>query len=324
MTESTRLLGRSGIEVSPLGMGCWAIGGGAWGKVDDSESKRALRRAYDLGITFFDTANIYGKGHSEKLIAEALSDVREKLVIATKFGYTFEEEDAEEDYSQSTTLNSIRQSCEASLRRLNTDYIDLFQFHINEYDPDRAFEVRDSLEILVREGKIRAYGWSTDFPEGVPTFAEGEFCTAVQLELNVLADNPIMISVAEALNLALINRGPLAMGLLTGKFKTGARLPTDDIRGPNSPAWMKFFQAGEPNPEFLTKLESVREILQSNGRTLSQGALAWLWARSPLTVPIPGFKTVAQVEENCGAITFGALTAEQMTEIAQILETDEV
>ena len=133
-------------------------------------------------------------------------------------------------------------------------------------------------------------------------------------------DNPDVIAICERHNLAAINRGPLAMGLLTGKYTAETRPATDDVRGEKSPEWMKYFINGKPNPEWLAKRDAIRTILTSNGRTIAQGALACLWARSPQTIPIPGFRTVKQVEENSGAMAFGPLTPEQMREIDQLLE----
>ncbi len=322
----TRELGRSGITVSALGMGCWAIGGPfwegkvplGWGKVDDKESICAIYRALDLGVTFFDTADIYGAGHSERVLGQAFADRRTDVVIATKVNSTFDE-----TTRQVTGWNAspqyIRKACEASLRRLKTDYIDLYQFHNNNYPVEQAGEVRDTLEALVQEGKIRAYGWSTDFADRAEFFAQGANCATIQFQLNVLDDNPAVVAVCEKHNLAAISRGPLAMGLLAGKYTANTKPARDDVRGENSPEWMVYFQDGKPNPEWLQRMESVREILTSGGRSLAQGALAWLWARSELTLPIPGFRTVVQVEENCGAMQLGPLTAEQMQEIDALL-----
>jgi len=138
--------------------------------------------------------------------------------------------------------------------------------------------------------------------------------------MNVLDDSPGMISVCEELDLGGINRGPLAMGLLTGKYDLNSKLAANDVRGEHSPEWMKYFVDGKPNPEWLQRVNTVREILTSNGRTLVQGALAWLWGRSQVTLPIPGIRTVTQAEENCKAMQFGPLTEAQMTEIDRILE----
>ncbi len=321
-----RTLGRSGIEVTAMGLGCWAIGGpfwrngtpAGWGEVDDKESIAAIHRGLELGITFLDTANVYGAGHSEKVLAQALKGRRQNVVIATKFGNLFDE-NTRQITGSSATPDSIRAQCEESLRRLNTDYIDLYQLHIGDLDPSLAPEVVEALEGLVTAGKIRSYGWSTDDPERERLFAKGEHCTAVQNQMNVLDDAAGMIAVCEELNLASVNRGPLAMGLLTGKYQGDKPLGADDVRGTNAPAWMKYFKDGKPSPEWLTKMEAIREILTSNGRTLAQGAIAWLWGRSEKTIPIPGFRTVAQVEENCGAMRFGALNADQIREIDQIL-----
>ena len=148
----------------------------------------------------------------------------------------------------------------------------------------------------------------------------GKNCAAIQVEMNVIDDAPEVIAVCEEYNLAALNRGPLAMGLLTGKYKPDTSLPDDDVRGRNAPDWMKYFKDGKANPEWLNKVTVVREILQSDGRTLAQGALAWLLARSEKTLPIPGFRTVAQVEENCGTLKYGALTHGQMNAIDKILE----
>jgi aryl-alcohol dehydrogenase-like predicted oxidoreductase len=311
----TRQLGRSGIEVSALGMGCWAIGGPfwsgetplGWGEVDDDESIRVIHCALDLGVSFFDTADVYGAGHSERVLGRALAGRRQDVVIATKFSNIFDESTRQVTGS-SAEPGYIRQACEASLRRLKGDYIDLYQFHDNGYPADKAEPVRETLEALVMEGKIRAYGWSTDFSERAEVFAQGKNCAAIQLQLNVLEDNPSVITVCEIYNLAAICRGPLAMGLLTGKYTASSKPSSDDVRGEKSPEWMTYFQDGKPSAEWLQKMEALRETLTSGGRTLAQGALAWLWARSEQTLPIPGFRTVAQVKEDCGAMQYGPLS----------------
>ena len=322
-----RKLGRSGIEVSALGMGCWAIGGPfwdgetplGWGEVDDNESIRAVHAALDMGVNFFDTANVYGAGHSERVLGRAFAGRRPGVVIATKFNAVFDE-NTRQVTGSGPSPEGIRKACEESLRRLDTDYIDLYQFHDNGYPPEKAAPVRETLEALVQEGKIRTYGWSTDFVDRAAVFAEGENCTAIQVELNVIDDNPEMVAFCDAENLAAINRGPLAMGLLTGKYSPGTQVAMDDVRGQKSPDWMKYFKDGQPNPEWMAKREAILEILTSEGRTVAQGALAWLWGRTPLTLPIPGFRTVAQVEENAGAMAYGPLTPDQMTQIDSILE----
>jgi len=315
----TRRLGRSGIEVSAQGLGCWAIGGPywdkgnpvGWGVVDDAESLRGLGRALDLGITFFDTADVYGCGHSERLVGQALAGRRAQVVTATKFGIVFDEA-TRQVTGKDATPAYIRQACEASLRRLQTDYIDLYQFHLGDYNPAEAGGVVAVLEELVSAGKIRAYAWSTDDPERVRVFAAGPHCAAVQNHLNLLDDNPAMLALCDQLDLASVNRGPLMMGLLTGKFSADTQIAADDVRH----RWD--FRAGRP-AEQLKKLAAVRAVLTRDGRTLAQAALGWLWARSERTIPIPGYKTAQQLDENAAALRLGPLSAEQMGEIEQLL-----
>ncbi|MEU1103316.1 aldo/keto reductase [Streptomyces tibetensis] len=325
--ETTRPLGRSGIEVSALGFGCWAIGGEwqaadgqplGWGKVDDEESVRAVRRALDLGVTFFDTADTYGAGHSERVLGRALGKRRADVVVATKWGNVFDEETRTltgGDYSPAY----LRRALTASLRRLGTDYVDLYQFHLSDADPDQAALLRDACEELVREGLIRAYAWSTDDPARAAVFAEGPHCAAVQHALNVLTDAPAMLTLCEEAGLASINRSPLAMGLLSGKRRDRQPLEAGDIRS-RPPAWLRGFGDGSgADPEWLARVDALRDVLTSEGRTPAQGALAWLWARSTRTVPIPGFRSVAQAEENAGALEKGALTDAQLAEVDRLL-----
>lgn len=319
-----RRLGRSGVEVSALGMGCWAIGGPhsregnpvGWGQVNDEESIRALQRAFELGVNFYDTADVYGCGHSEKLIAQALGDKRDQIIIATKAGYTYNEETREAPGANGDP-EYIRLACEQSLRRLNTDHIDLYQFHLGGYDLAKADEVLDVFDELVEQGLVRYIGWSTDDPTRAELFAQSSNCVAIQQAYNLFGGNAETLAVCEKHDLASILRGPLGMGLLTGKFNSESKLPADDIRR----GW-NFKEGGQA--ESLKKLDSIHEVLTSDGRTLAQGALAWLWARSPVMIPIPGFKSVKQAEENIGAMQFGPLAKEQMRQIDDILGREHV
>ena len=325
-----RTLGRSGIEVSAVGMGCWAIGGpwemmgsqAGWGVVDDAESTRAIHAALELGANFFDTAANYGAGHSERVLGAALKDRRDRTIIATKFGYQVDEAarkvtpfGATEEASD--VAGHVRENLEGSLRRLGTNYVDVYLLHVWGLTLDRALDVRDVLDELVAEGKVRTYGWSTDRPDAIEAFSIGPGCGVVEQELNVLTGNPELLALAERMNLASINRSPLGMGLLAGRITPETRFRDDDIR--QKVAWFPGFKDGRANPEWLRALASIREILTSSGRTLAQGSLAWICGRSPATIPLPGFRTVAQVTENARAMEFGPLTPAQMAEIERIL-----
>jgi len=323
-----RRLGRSNLEVSAMGLGCWAIGGPwtcdneplGWGKVDDGESIRAIHYALDAGINFFDTAANYGCGHSERILSQAIAGRRDKVILATKFGYVIDEERRIVTRNDEDVVGRIRQECEASLRRLESDYIDIYQFHKDDYDPGKAAEVRDFLEKLVSEGKIRWYGWSTDNPKGAQVFSQGAHCTAIQHDLNmgmVKYDVPRMLAVCEEHDQASINRSPLVGGMLTGKINRNSAFPDDDMRHGGE----DYLRTEEAAQRFQ-RIEAVRKMFVDAGeaRTQAQIALAWIWTRSDRTVPIPGFKTVSQVKENIQAMEFGLLSKEQMKKIDEIYE----
>jgi aryl-alcohol dehydrogenase-like predicted oxidoreductase len=240
-----------------------------------------------------------------------LADRRQEVVIATKFGNLFDEQ-TRRITGASAEPADIRRACDASLRRLRTDWIDLYQLHLGDYDLARVDEVLETLERLVDEGKIRWYGWSTDDPARARTFARGEHCAAIQQRFNLFEGNAETLAVCEQEELASIARGPLAQGLLTGKFTPESTLPPDDVRR----GWD--LRTGEPARR-LRVLDAVREVLSAEKRTLAQGALGWLWARSPALIPIPGFKTAAQVEENAGALEFGPLNETQMADLQELM-----
>ena len=325
-----RRLGRSDLEVSALGLGCWPIGGPwdwieadgsrnpvGWGQVDDAESIRAIHYALDAGVNFFDTAANYGCGHSERILGQAIAERRDKVILATKFGYLVDEENHTVTETEDV-VNRIRQECESSLRNLQTDYIDLYQFHREDadYDMKKAAEVRDVLETLVAEGKIRWYGWSTDNPEGACVFAQGPHCTGVQHWLNMIGGGvPEILEVCEEYDLASINRTPLGMGMVAGKFNRDTTFPENDVRH-------NWNLQNERPTKNLQRVEMVRKMFADAGdpRTMAQIALAWIWTRSERTVPIPGFKTLAQVKENIQAMEFDLLSSEQMTKIDEIFE----
>lgn len=326
-----RKIGKSSIEVSAMGAGCWAIGGPAfekdgtpigWGDVNDEESLAGLETAIDMGITLFDTSNMYGTGHSESLLGQAIKGRRDRLVLSTKFGWIFDPV-TRTKLGWDVSAAYIRKSLEDSLTRLGTDYIDIYFLHTPFPDPALGEKVTDTLEKLVQEGKIRTYGWSTDNPEKAEVFAKKEHCHVEQHGQNIFEWNEGMMELCEKYDLASFNRSPLAMGLLTGKFKVDSILKDNDIRGKRAPEYMKFFKDGRPDPVWLTRVEAIREIVTARGRTPAQGALGWLWAKSERIIPIPGFKTAKQVRDNAKAMEFGPLTPGQMDEIEKLLDRKE-
>ena len=325
-----RTLGKSKLKVSALGMGCWAIGGpwtwaqpgrepypAGWGDTDDNESIRAIHTALDFGVNFFDTAANYGAGHSEIVLGRALRGQRDKVVIATKFGHIVNENEKTVYGDADQIIKNVRTDVENSLRRLQTDYIDIYQLHEGGYDPKRAIELQSVLEDLVSAGKIRWYGWSTDIVNSAREFVRGRHCTSIQFRLNAIYDNPEMREVCADFELAGINKDPLNKGILTGKFNSTSTFPENDIRS----------RENFSDPEVVKRLkiaDEIREVLTSNGRTMAQGALAYIWALDERMVPIPGFKSVKQVKENAGAMKFGPLTESQVKEIQAIVTNHEL
>ncbi|BEU02155.1 oxidoreductase [Agarivorans sp. OAG1] len=313
-------------KVSPLGLGCWAIGGPffdqdnkpcGWGKVDDAVSISAIHAALDAGINFFDTAAVYGAGHSERVLGKALANKRQQAIIGTKFGLEFDE-DSKTISGIFDQHDVIIRHCENSLKRLGTEYIDLYQLHLNEYPAENIGQIVETLEHLVKAGKIRAYAWSTDFLDRAKAFSSAEHCIAFQFQNNVLDQNNDLVNFCAKHNKTAINRGPLAMGLLSGKYHHSSILDKDDIRCIN-PEWLKYFINGKASPELLNKLAGIQSILTSKGRTVNQGALAWIWGLGEHTLPIPGFRNTAQVLNNAAAIEHGPLSNAQMQEIKQLL-----
>ena len=320
-----RTLGKCKLEVSTLGMGCWAIGGpwtwaqpgrepypAGWGHIDDDESIRAIHCALDMGVNFFDTAANYGAGHSEVILGRALKGKRDGVVIATKFGHIVNEQEKTVYGDPAQIIKNVRTDVDNSLRRLQTDFIDIYQLHEGGYDPRLALELQPVLEELVSVGKIRWYGWSTDIVESARSFAPGEHCTSIQFRLNAIYDNPEMRKVCAEFDLAGINKDPLNKGILTGKFSSTSTFPANDIRS----------RENFSDPEILKRLkivDEIREILTSDGRTMAQGALAYIWALDERMVPIPGFKSVQQVKDNAGPMQSGPLTQVQVKDIQSIV-----
>ncbi len=325
-----RTLGKSKLEVSALGMGCWAIGGpwtwaqpgaepfpAGWGNTDDEESIRAIHAALDMGVNFFDTAANYGAGHSEIILGRALKGRRAKVVIATKFGHIVNEKDKTVYGDPDQIIKNVRTDVENSLRRLQTDFIDIYQLHEGGYDPKLALELQVVLEELVSAGKVSWYGWSTDLVDNARAFANGAHCASIQFRLNAIFDNLEMRKVCADFDLAGINKDPLNKGVLTGKFNSTSSFPENDIRS----------RENFSNPHVVKRLkivDEIRDILTSNGRTMAQGALAYIWALDERMVPIPGFKSIKQVTENAGAMEFGPLTDLQVKEVQAIVAKFEV
>lgn len=306
-------------------MGCWAIGGQAWaGEIpvgyagaNDADSRAAIEAAWDGGVRLFDTASAYGAGRSEELLGNVLGN-RDGSIIVSKFGPVFDRK-TRQITGQAIDPKSIRQSANDSLARLQRDRIDVLLCHVNAMDVGDIPAVFDTLEELCQDGIIGAYGWSTDFPERLENAASRySGFEAVEHGMNVFFDAPSINHVAARHGLAQIIRSPLAMGLLTGKFAVGDRLPTGDVRS-NTFDWLDYFKDGVVSEDHLRRLEMVRDLLMVGGRSLGQGALCWLLAKSEALIPVPGSRNAAQASENAAAMQYGPLPANVMAEIESVL-----
>jgi len=316
-----------GNEIAPLGMGCWAIGGAfyageqslGFANVNDKTSIRTVHAALEADIQLFDTAAVYGAGHSERLLGKALKNHPDALVMS-KLGTSFDEQSKQvldDDRDSANVMTAIN----SSLQRLQRDCIDVMLLHLNSLSVALASPIFEQMELARSAGKIRAYGWSTDFPASAAEMADLEGFIGVEHVMSVFIDVPSMQSVIEQNNLIAFIRSPLAMGILTGKFDQNSVLPTDDVRSMNSER-RDYFHDGKVASRYLHNLESIRELLKTGGRSLSQGALGWLMAKSANNIPLPGARNVEQIQDNAGAIDFGPLPNEVMTEIEQLIERD--
>ncbi len=310
-------------EIPALGMGCWAIGGPffagdqalGWGETDDRESVKAIHAAYNAGIRFFDTSDAYGTGHSESLLGEALSS-KPDVIIATKFGNTYDS-NLKQLTGMNVTPEYIHEALEQSRFRLKVDKIPLYQLHVDTLQ-EGSEAAYDTLLSLRNDHKIDAFGWSTDSLDQAKKWKRGEGFKAVQHAMNLFQPAPKLVKFCDQENMLSINRSPLAMGLLSGKFDGKVTLDPKDIRS-TPPEWLPFFQDGIPKPEFSKALDHIRELMTSGGRSLVQGALGWIWAKNPRSLPIPGFRTVKQVEENVKALDFGPLPENVVEEMNKLL-----
>ena len=313
-----------GQNVLPMGMGCWAIGGQFYAgsdplgfpDINDKESHDTIRATLDAGVRVFDTAAVYGAGHSERLLGKALKDQPDAIIIS-KLGTAMDEGTRQILHNQpeaSTVLPAI----EASLRRLNRDHVDIMLLHLNSLPITEARPIFEQMEKARQEGKIRAYGWSTGFPESAKAMTDLEGFVGIEHAMNVFMNTPTIQSVAEKHKLIAWQRSPLAMGLLTGKYDDTTVMPDTDVRSVNNER-RDYYHNAKPAPHHMRNLAAIRDLLQSDGRTIAQGSLCWLLAKSEQNMPIPGARTVKQAKENAAALDFGPLPQSIMDEIETLI-----
>ncbi len=311
-----RLLGKTGMKVSEVSFGTWAMGSG-WGPVDDKESMAALNKAVDLGVNFFDTADVYGNGRSEKLLGQLLRDRKETIYVATKAGRKLSPHTADK-----YTPLVIRRFIEDSLKKLRVDALDLLQLHCPPYEVYYMPELFGSLDDLVKAGKLKNYGVSVEKVEEALKAIEYPGVKTVQIIFNMFRQRPaeLFFREAKARWIGILARVPLASGLLTGKMTRSTTFTSDDHRFYNRKG--QAFDRGETfsGVDYAKGLQAVEELkrILPRGMTMSQFALRWILMHAAVTCVIPGAKTPAQVEENAKASSLPGLPRGVMRQVEEI------
>jgi aryl-alcohol dehydrogenase-like predicted oxidoreductase len=313
-----RELGRTGWQVSTISFGAWAIGG-TWGDVKDEESLSALHRALDLGVNFFDTADVYGDGRSEQLLARLRKERREPFHIATKAGRRL-------DPHVATGYNkkNLTAFVERSLKNLDVEAIDLLQLHCPPTEVYYMPETFDALDDLVKDGKLRYYGVSVEKVEEALKAIEYPNVQTVQIIFNIFRQRPLdlFFGEAERRKVGILARLPLSSGMLAGKMTDGTSFQADDHRLGNRHG--EWFDRGETfsGLEYETGLQAVDELrpLVPAGMSMAQMALCWILMSPQVTCAIPGAKRPSQVGENVAAADLPALAAETMTQIRSVYD----
>jgi len=311
-----RTLGRTGWKISEISFGAWAIGG-SWGDVSDQDSLAALHTALDGGVIFFDTADVYGDGRSERLMAKLKKERKEKFYIATKAGRRLPQQTTE-GYSRKNLTSWI----ERSLKNLNTDAIDLLQLHCPPTEVYYMPEVFGILDDLVKAGKLRHYGVSVQKIEEALKAIEFPNVQSVQVIFNIFRQRPaeLFFSEARRRKVGILARVPLASGMLSGKITRASKFAPDDHRAFNRHG--EEFDRGETfsGVDFETGLRAVEELklLAPKNATLAQLALRWILEFPAVTCAIPGAKRPAQVAENIASSDLPPLSAATMKKIGAI------
>ena len=315
-----RALGRTGWRISAVSFGAWAIGGDAWGRTDDAESLRSLHRAVDLGVNFIDTADVYGDGHSERLIARLRRERGGKeLIVATKAGRRLDPHVAA-GYDRA----NITAFVERSLRNLEMDALDLLQLHCPPSEVYELPEVFGVLDDLVAAGKLRFYGVSVERVAEALRAAQYPNVQSVQIIFNMLRPKPAeaFFPVARERRVGILARVPLASGLLSGRMRPDTRFAAGDHRSFNRRG--EAFDVGETfsGVDYDTGLRAVEELrgLVPEGATLSQLALRWILMFPEVSATIPGARNVAQVEGNVRSLELPPLPAEAMARVPEVYD----
>ena len=317
-----RSLGDTGIRVSEVGFGVWTVSTGWWGEVDDARSVRLLRGAFEKGINYFDTADTYGSGLGETLLADAFGGMRDRVVISTKIGYDFYNHTArrgQQERPQDWSEDFTRFALEQSLKRLDTDYIDFLQLHNTKMDAIENDALFELMEEFKREGKIRSYGVALGpkigwLEEGVKAMRERDLA-GVQMIYNLLEQDPgrDLIEAARETGTSLLVRVPHSSGMLEGKYTKDTTFAKNDHRRHRPKEWLL---------DGLKKVEQLRFLTQSGERTLGQAALKFILASPEVASTLPNIYDEEQLKEFAATPETPELTEEELVRIKELYENN--
>lgn len=318
----TRTLGKGGLQVSAVGLGCMGFTQSYPPYPDRKDAIETIRKAVDLGVTFFDTAEVYSYGKNEDIVGEALQPVRNKVIIATKFGYDLSETPDLNTSARPVSLSSrpetIRNAVEGSLRRLRTDHIDLYYQH--RVDPNVPIEtVAETVGELIKEGKVLYWGLSEAASSTVRRAHAVCPLTAVQSEYSLWYRKPEveLLPTLEELGIGFVPFSPLGKAMLTGRFNKNTTFDKADFRSA-----IPRFQ-GENLKHNMELVEYVEELAKMKETTLARIAIGWLLAQKPWIVPIPGTKRIERIQENIGGAEI-EFTPEELADIRRHLDSIEI
>ena len=286
---------RSGLEVSEVGLGLWAVSGSEWGPVQDEENLEAIDAALESGVNFFDTADVYGGGHSEELLGRALQTRRDAFVVATKIGWI--DFDGQANSSQYDSVDKLVAGVQESLGRLGTDRIDVIQCHVDHPEPNTPVFI-EGFRRLKEAGTVRAWGVSTSDPDHLRRFNADGDCDVLQTDYSILnrTAEAELLPYCQEHGIGVIVRGPLAMGLLTGKYKASDTFPEGDFRR----AWIDDSAQHEQYLRDLETVDTLRGVVP-DGESMAQFALRFVRSHAAVSTVIPGAKNRRQAETNSAA-----------------------
>lgn len=309
-----RQLGKlTGIQVTEVGLGLWAVAGSEWGPADDRASLAAIEVALDAGVTFFDTADVYGAGHSEELLGQAMKGRRERFIVASKIGWTGF--DRQENHSAYDSVEKLIAGVEGSLRRLDTDFLDVIQCHVNYREPNTDVFI-EGFRALRDAGKVRAWGVSTSDFDLLRYFNASGDCDVLQIDYSILNRTPEqeILPYCAAHGIGVIVRGPIAMGLLAGKYGVEDSFPEGDFRAD----WINDPTQNAQYRRDLAVVERLRSVVP-DGQTLAEFALRFVRSEPAVSTVIPGARDGRQSAANAAAGVAPLLSSDERAAVDRLV-----